>query len=328
MTLLNIEKLFDNEVKEKKKGLSGARNRASRLGYVGTIKWPSDFMSKKEKRRYKKPRKERKYNMYKDILSYKEFQTFDKETQKEILQKWREQHSNVKIYETMGINRTYYYNLLHELGIETNTKPNQFQKKTFTQQEMEAFKQKQYVDYQTILEMRADQQAEIFRVMDQNFNYNTNEIAKLWGISKASVYSLRSRLRKQENKQAKKDEPKMIAVTNAPQQQNELKESSYLRQIQMDTTPSNEKVVTSIDNHKKQSDTNKNNKRLELRGQYNAEQLANELEKMVRMIEGDNSEWSVNVSLKQTKEPTKYQMKSKNQEADPKVELLKQILNI
>ena len=47
------ERLFNDEVRDKKRTASGVHHKAGKNGYVGKMRFPSDIMNKKEKRKYK-----------------------------------------------------------------------------------------------------------------------------------------------------------------------------------------------------------------------------------------------------------------------------------
>ncbi len=125
-----VEKsIFDLEVREKKnqaflnKAKTGAKGGSSSRKGVRT---PFDFMSRQEKKNL--IGEVRVTNMYTSILNWTEFNLKDKETQKELLTKWREVHSNNKIMEELAIGRDRPFNsqsyadLVKELGCPRKTR--------------------------------------------------------------------------------------------------------------------------------------------------------------------------------------------------------------
>jgi hypothetical protein len=121
--------LFDLEVRDKKnqaylnRAKTGARGgSSSRKG----MRTPFDYMSAKERK--KLSGEVQVTNMYTTILNWKEFILKDKETQKELLTKWREVHSNYKIMEELGIGRERPFNsqsyadLVNGLGCPKKTR--------------------------------------------------------------------------------------------------------------------------------------------------------------------------------------------------------------
>ncbi len=121
--------LFDLEVRDKKnqaylnRAKTGARGgSSSRKG----MRTPFDYMSAKERK--KLSGEVQVTNMYTSILTWKEFILKDKETQKELLTKWREVHSNTKIMDELGVGRERPFNsqsyadLVNELGCPRKTR--------------------------------------------------------------------------------------------------------------------------------------------------------------------------------------------------------------
>jgi hypothetical protein len=118
------EGLFDLEVREKQrerfnlKSKTGARGGSkSRKG----VRTAYDFLKPKEKKLLNG--EVESYNMYTTILNWNEWQTKDKETQKNLLTKWREIYPNTKIMEELAIGREKNFNtqsfadLVNGLGV-------------------------------------------------------------------------------------------------------------------------------------------------------------------------------------------------------------------
>ncbi len=126
--------IFDLEVREKKnqaylnKARTGSKGGSrSRKG----MNTPYDYLSSKEKK--KLSGEVRVGNMYTTILNWNEFEIKDKETQKQLLTKWREIHPNNKIMDALSegrgkkFNSQSYADLVNELGcpkkVRSNTGP-------------------------------------------------------------------------------------------------------------------------------------------------------------------------------------------------------------
>ena len=112
-----IEREFRLEVESKKLAASGVHHKTGKLGYTGTITFPSSLLRGKEKRDYTKSGKVRQYNMYTSLTDYDTFKTYSPERQKDILIKWREQFTSKEIMEALGIHHTFYYEILYKNGI-------------------------------------------------------------------------------------------------------------------------------------------------------------------------------------------------------------------
>jgi hypothetical protein len=126
--------IFDLEVREKKnqaylnKARTGSKGGSrSRKG----MNTPYDYLSSKEKKSLSG--EVRVGNMYTTILNWTEWENKDKETQKNLLTKWREIHSNSKIMESLSdgrrtkLNSQSYADIVNDLGcpkkIRNNTGP-------------------------------------------------------------------------------------------------------------------------------------------------------------------------------------------------------------
>lgn len=107
---MNIERMFLDEVRDKKRTASGVHSRTGKRGYVGKMKFPSDFLKGKEKRDYLKASKVRVYNMYDEIISYKDFMLLDNEGRKKYLEGWTRLYTVNEIAEAWGITYKNTYN--------------------------------------------------------------------------------------------------------------------------------------------------------------------------------------------------------------------------
>lgn len=106
-----IEKMLKEDIREKKKAGSGAfhmRGKGVRHGFNGALRTPFHFMKTKEKN--KLSGEVTVHNMYTTILNWNEFQAKDEETQKQLLTKWREIHTNNEIMKQLQIGRDKDFN--------------------------------------------------------------------------------------------------------------------------------------------------------------------------------------------------------------------------
>lgn len=111
------EQVFLEDIREKKKAASGVHHKTGKRGYVGTMRFPTDIMSRKEKYNYRKAGKVVNSNLWTEILTIEEFQALEKEEQKNRLQYWRTTYTNKEITEKMGIWNAKYYSIVSELGL-------------------------------------------------------------------------------------------------------------------------------------------------------------------------------------------------------------------
>jgi hypothetical protein len=114
----NIEKLFFEDVREKKKTGRGAfhmRGKGVKHGFNGALRTPYHFMKTKEKK--KLDGEVVSYNMYETILHKDEFFLKDEATQKMLLTRWREIYDNDVIVNAMGIYKSVYFKLAKDLDV-------------------------------------------------------------------------------------------------------------------------------------------------------------------------------------------------------------------
>ena len=112
--------LFDEEVRNKRSGLSGVRAKTGKRGYTGVIRFPSDLLRGKEKRLYRGTGKVVSYNMYDTIMPYAQFRILSDEEQKKTLEEYRIRFSNKEIQKFWDMSTYEYYNkTVKRLGIKT-----------------------------------------------------------------------------------------------------------------------------------------------------------------------------------------------------------------
>ena len=110
-------KLFQNEVREKKRTASGVHHKTGKNGYVGTMRFPSDIMSRSEKMRYRRNGKVMTTNMYEEIMTVEAFEDLETYEQKNRLQYWRNTYTNKEITEKMGISNKRFYDFVKDLDL-------------------------------------------------------------------------------------------------------------------------------------------------------------------------------------------------------------------
>jgi hypothetical protein len=111
------EKLFNQEVRDKKRTASGVHSKAGKNGYVGKMLFPSDIMPRKEKIKHRKAGKVMISNLYEEILPIEEFEKLEVYEQKNRLAYWRNVYSNKEITDGMGIWNNKYYKIVAELEL-------------------------------------------------------------------------------------------------------------------------------------------------------------------------------------------------------------------
>jgi hypothetical protein len=117
LQISEIEKLFHDEVRQKKKTASGVHHKTGKNGYVGTMRFPSDIMSRKEKSKYRKAGKIVTTNIYDEILPIDQFENLETFEKKNRLAYWRNEHTLEDITKQMQVSKVKYYSIVHELGL-------------------------------------------------------------------------------------------------------------------------------------------------------------------------------------------------------------------
>jgi hypothetical protein len=115
--LWNIEKVFNEDIKEKRIVASGVYSKTGKRGYVGKMLFPSDLMNRKEKYQYRKAGKVVVYNMYDTIMTYEEFKNLSEEEQKKALIEYRKRFTNKQITNTWGIGEYKIYEIMERLDV-------------------------------------------------------------------------------------------------------------------------------------------------------------------------------------------------------------------
>lgn len=113
----NIEKMFLDEIREKKRTASGVHHKTGKNGYVGNMRFPSDLMNRSEKIKHRKAGKVVNSNIFDEILPIEEFEQLETYEQRNRLQYWRNQKPNKEILRGMGISNKRYYDIVTELEL-------------------------------------------------------------------------------------------------------------------------------------------------------------------------------------------------------------------
>jgi hypothetical protein len=112
-----IEKMFHDEVRDKKRTASGVHHKTGKNGYVGTMRFPSDIMNRSEKMKHRKAGKIVTTNIFDNILPIDEFNKLEDYEKKNRLQYWRNIYSNKEIQEKMGVANSPFYKIVKELDL-------------------------------------------------------------------------------------------------------------------------------------------------------------------------------------------------------------------
>jgi hypothetical protein len=126
------EQAFLEDIREKKKAASGVHHKTGKRGYVGTMRFPTDIMSRKDKYNYRKAGKCVVSNLYDEILTVEEFETLSTEDQRNRLLYWRTKYSNLDIMKKMGVPNAKYYSIVTLLDLPKANRTKQAPRKATT----------------------------------------------------------------------------------------------------------------------------------------------------------------------------------------------------
>jgi hypothetical protein len=118
-----IQRMFEKDIRDKKRTGRGIHNRKGIRGYVGKVKFAYDIMSRKDKYNHRKGGKITVSNMFDTILPKKEFFELELNDQKNRLAYWQRNNSVKEVQQKMGIAAGTYYKLLDELEIPRERAP-------------------------------------------------------------------------------------------------------------------------------------------------------------------------------------------------------------
>lgn len=116
--LNEIEKAFLKDIAEKKKETASMKSalKHKRLG-KGSMRFPSDIMSRKEKIEHTRAGKIMTSNLYDRILTKDEFTALETHEKRNMMAYWRNTYTNKEIMSSMGLSNAAYYEIVGELGL-------------------------------------------------------------------------------------------------------------------------------------------------------------------------------------------------------------------
>jgi transposase-like protein len=137
--VMDFAKFFSEEIRDKKKGLSGVHGKTGKRGYVGKMYTAQDFLKGKAKRDYRGTGKVVTFNMYAKIMPYEEFLLLPEEEKKRVLEGYRNLHKGTEIQKAWGhTSPSYLYKWIDELGLKKkNMKPRANKKAAPKKQEVQ-----------------------------------------------------------------------------------------------------------------------------------------------------------------------------------------------
>jgi len=133
-----IEKLFFQDIAQKKQAGVGIYKKTGTRGHVGSVRTPYDFMTNQEKRKLNG--KVVISSVYDTIMSLKEFKKLDQEERTKTLKAYlfEKEFSRKQIAETWGISNSTLYHYINKAGLITSiARPEKIESKQAIEEEVE-----------------------------------------------------------------------------------------------------------------------------------------------------------------------------------------------
>src|SRR5699024_10856168 len=244
----NVEKIFNDDIRNKKRTGEGIHKRKGKRGYVGRMVTTVDLLKGEEKKAYKQAGELKQMNVYDKLITLYELNTFDKEVQQQIILNWRKKYSVSEISKGLRASKYYYYEKLYELGIH---------------EKKGGAKLKSIKNYIPRKKPRENLQANDSNIMSKSmfesysktnqfylldylfFKYTTDSIAFMWGIKPNTVHQMRYSLKKHMEEKGGLDE--YYKSNKIPSVVIEFRESigDYLTDIEREANglPKKEKAI-------------------------------------------------------------------------------------
>ncbi|MGG3045646.1 hypothetical protein ABEO76_21205 [Bacillus anthracis] len=333
----NIEKIFRQEVREKKRIGSNIFSRVSTRKGGSYFHVPYLYMSKKEQK--KLSGEVRAYNMY-EIISIEEFKKKSKDEQKMLFEAWREKHTNGQIMQGMGISKGSFAKWMDELNIER--KPSNLsrgisesEKIEVSEEELESMK-KELCDYETFKMLPLEQQEELFNVYYGTLYKKGKQLANAWDVNPSVIYSLQYKFNqknKKEEAKKQKEESKQEQITIDEQPKEEIKKEeikapvvqpvveqiaqeevavTLQEEVAEEAEEEAEEVATvapalevvKAKEPKKDSNTvdvelNGQVFNFELKGEFNTKKFLKRMKFMLKMLEDEQGSFDIEIKVKQ-----------------------------
>lgn len=105
-----IEKSWNEEVKEKKRTASGVHGKKGKRGYVGTMRTPVDLMTPKERRGYTSPSEVTTSSIYDKIMSLDDFKALSRQKKMLALDAYKKRYKVSEIASEWNLSHASIYN--------------------------------------------------------------------------------------------------------------------------------------------------------------------------------------------------------------------------
>ncbi len=113
----DIQAIFDQDVKDKKRIGSGIYNKTGKKGYVGKMRTPYDLMSAHERKQLNE--KVVSYSVYDTIMPYEDFKMLEKKARVRTLEEYIKRFSRKEIAEAWGVQTYSVHDWVSRLGLSS-----------------------------------------------------------------------------------------------------------------------------------------------------------------------------------------------------------------
>lgn len=214
---MNIERLFNEEIRDKKRIGSNIFSRVStrKGGGNQALRTPSYFMQGSNK--YKKLSGDVEVYNLNDVISYQEFSVKNKGQQRMFIEAWKAKYKAREIQDKMGISKNVYYKILENLDIPTDSGRGRRAKQagvadlTVLSDEDMAKYMDNFIDFSLFKNIPKHQQITLLEKYLQDFPIQT-ELAKAWDADLKYVYYINSVAKKQKKKQEQEQNESNVVV--------------------------------------------------------------------------------------------------------------------
>lgn len=119
----NIKRVYEEELRDKKRAANGVHSLKGKRGLVGSVKTPADLLKGKAKREYEGTSKVVISSVYEHFIPIKEFKKLTKRERTLYLYEWRKKHTAKEICEGIGLSDLHQvYYLFRSHGVESQKK--------------------------------------------------------------------------------------------------------------------------------------------------------------------------------------------------------------
>lgn len=305
----NIERIFMQEVKNKKKIGSNIFSRAStrKGGTNQALRTPYFYMSQRDRNKLN-GKVEVVYNM-KDIISYEEFKKKSPSEQKTLMEFWRKNYKVKDIRKGMGgIASNTFYKLINTLGLELNEKVRMSREngRALTEEELNKYiNSSELMDFNTFKLITSPEQRD--KILESYLvEYKSiNQLVNHWeGSYPSYLYHTRSRAKDLRERELNKDKISQdeieFASDSSDKQEDVLQETiRKTPQIVDDTSNVVEDVPAPVvdDKHTSNIELKTNTFSFNLKGEFNAKTIKRRLELALEVLEDEEELLVLDISI-------------------------------